>query len=92
MGAHTITGSVFGAFDGVKSDIPPNPGVEATTRVGTYWARRAYKQKFLFCLSSGAQINFSLQFSIGSCTDMTLCLVLLHWENGTLSIKMLVRM
>lgn len=41
-------GSVFKAFDGVKSGIPPNPGVEATARVGTYWARRACKQKLLF--------------------------------------------
>lgn len=41
-------GSVFKAFDGVKSGIPPNPGVEAAARVGTYWARRACKQKLLF--------------------------------------------
>ena len=84
-------GSVFGAFGGGKPVMPPNPGVEAVTRVRTFWARRPSKQKFLFCLSSKAQISFSFQFSIGSCTDMTLCLVFLHWENGALSIKMLVR-
>lgn len=60
----------------------PNSGVEAATRIGTYWARSTFKQKFLFYISPGAQINFFLQFSIDSCIDMTLCLVFLHGKMG----------